>query len=111
MARRKFYCNWEIPTSVVRIVYSICADYDRREKAIKLATAAPDAIEQMKLLNLAVDMALEQIEPAIRRDILSDISDGRGYNKSVCCVIMEKNTYYRRRRKLIYDIAVSMKLL
>lgn len=107
MPRRAIYKLRGIPFSVVRVVYSICGDYERREKAIR----SDNATEAMVRLNAIVDEALEDIEPAIRRDIISDISDGRGYYKSNCCIMMEKNTYYRRRRKLVYDIAKAMQLL
>jgi hypothetical protein len=62
-------------------------------------------------LNAIVDKALEDIEPAIRKEVIRDISEGRGYYKSACCVVMDKNSYYRRRRKLVHDIAVKMSLI
>ena len=111
MARQRIYFKWEIPTTVVKIVNSICADYERREKLIKYSTVTGAVLERMVELNAIVDKALEDIEPGIRREIISDISEGRGYYKSGCCVIMDKNAYYRRRRKLVHDIAVTMSLI
>lgn len=111
MSRQKMYFRWEIPSTVVKIVNSICADYERREKIIKYSVETGAVLEKSIELNAIVDKALEDIEPGIRREIITDISEGRGYNKSGCSVIMGKNAYYRRRRKLVHDIAVTMSLI
>ena len=111
MARQRIYFKWEIPSTVVKIVNSICADYDRREKIIKYSTVTGAVLEKSIELNAIVDKALEDIEPGIRKEIISDIAEGRGYYRSGCFVIMEKNAYYRRRRKLVHDIAVTMSLI
>jgi hypothetical protein len=111
MARKRIYYKWEIPTSVVKIVNSICADYERRERLIKSSAITDAVLAKAVELNAIVDKELEHIEPGIRREIIRDISEGRGYYKSGCCVIMDKNAYYRRRRKLVHDIAVTMSLI
>lgn len=111
MARHQVYFKWEIPSSVVKIVNSICADYDRREKLISCSKVTGDVLEHLIKLNAVVDDALADIEPGIRREVLNDITEGRGYYKSGCCVIMDKNSYYRRRRKLVHDIAVAINLI
>ena len=111
MSKHRTYFKWEIPSTVVKIVNSICADYDRRELIIQHSSACGDVLEKMIELNTIVNNALESVEPGIRKDIIKDISEGRGYFKSNCCIIMEKNTYYRRRRKLVHDIAVLMNLI
>ena len=111
MARRRMYFKWEIPTTVVNIVYSICADYDRRERIIKYSSVTGAVLDRMVELNAIVDNALEDIEPGMRREIIKDIAEGRGYNKSNCCVMMDKNSYYRRKRKLVHDIAATMSLI
>ena len=111
MARRTFYKNWGVPASVVMVVTSVCADYTRRDKALRSCLISEPVQEKLQTLNSIVDKALEEIEPAIRKDIINDITCGRGYNKSACSLVMEKNTYYRRRRKLVYDIAIAMKLI
>lgn len=111
MARKRIYYKWEVPTSVVKIVNSICADYERRERLIKYSATTGAVLTKAVELNAVVDKALEEIEPGIRRDIIKDISLGRGYNKSNCCVIMQNETYYRRRRKLVHDIAVALSLI
>lgn len=62
-------------------------------------------------LNKIVDSAFEEIEPGIRNDMFSDIIVGRGYGKSRCNLIMCKDAYYKRRRKIVYNIAVNMNII
>ena len=111
MARKRMFFKYEIDSSVVSIVKSIIADYDRREKLIKYSNVTGAVLDELIKLNAIVDRALEDIECGMRRDIVQDITYGRGFFKSNCCVMMEKNTYYRRRRKLVYDIAVELHLI
>lgn len=109
--RKKEYFSHEIPTSAVRVVTSICADYDRRESAIKHSAATGSVLERYVELNRAVDIALYGIEPGLRDILLRDVSGCVGYNKSAAACQLSKNAYYRRRRKLVYDIAVNLSLL
>lgn len=111
MARKRMFFKHEIDSRVVQIVNAIIADYDRRENLIKYSTVTGPVLDRLVELNAIVDRALEDIEPGMRRDIVQDITFGRGFYKSNCCVMMEKNTYYRRRRKLVHDIAVEMHLI
>ena len=111
MARQRIYYKWALPSTVVGLVNSICADYERREKAIRCESVSERVLEYFIYLNAIVDKALEEIEPGIRREILRDISEHKGYYRSGCSVIMEKNSYYRRRRKLVHDIASMMNLI
>lgn len=111
MARKKIYYDWHIPSSVVKIVTAYCADYDRRAKLISDVNTTECCLNQYKLINSIIDKALDDIEVGIRRDMLYDISLGRGYFKSNCCVFIDKNSYYRRRRKLVHDIAVYLHLI
>ena len=111
MARQRMYFNWEIPQSIVAVVNAICADYERREKAIRYSTITGVVLDKYVELNAIVDRALEDIEPGVRKEILRDISEGRGYYKSGMQIILSKNAYYRRRRKLVHDIAKDLALL
>ncbi len=111
MARRRLYGKWDIPKTVVEIVCGICADYDRREKIIKNAGAAGATLDKCIELNAIIDKALEDIEAGARKEILKDVSEGRGYYKSGMQVIFSKNAYYRRKNKLVHDIAKDMALI
>lgn len=111
MARPRIYCRREIPKSMVIIVTAVIADYERRERILKDRNASETVLGKAAELNAIVDAALEDIEPALRKDIVSDITDGRGYNRSSCSMIIHKDSYYNRRRKLVHDIAVSLHLI
>ena len=111
MARTKMYYRWEIPTGVVAIVKSVCADYERRERAIKYAAITGTVIERYVELNAVIDTALESVELGIRRELLRDIQLGRGYDFSGASPFLAKNTYYQRKRKLIHDIAQGLSLI
>lgn len=111
MARQKMYFKWDMPTSIVEIVKAICADYARRERVIKFGTATGSILERYVELNGAINTALQDIEVGLRDTILKDIQQGRGYYFSAAQELICKSGYYNRKRKLIYDIAVSLSLL
>ena len=111
MAREKMYFSWEIPTSVVNMVNALCADYLRRERAILRGELPDNVLERYVLLNRTVDVALSEVEVGLRADLLQDIASGRGYVRSPLQCLVSKNTYYRRRRKLVHDIAKAFLLL
>lgn len=111
MPKKRMYFKWEIPTSVVDIVTTVCADYERRERMIRYAGVTGDVLERYVELNATIDKALECIELGIRRDLLRDICEGRGYEHSPAASFLAKNSYYQRKRKLIHDIAVGLSLI
>lgn len=111
MAKQKMYFKYDIPTSVVEMVKAICLDYNRRERAIKYGTITGEVLDKYIMLNASVDKALEEIEVGIRKEILDDIGNKRGFQFSAISQMLSKNAYYRRRRKIIYDIAKELSLL
>lgn len=111
MGRQKLYFQYDIPTSIVELVKAICADYDRRERAIKFNNITGSVLARYIELNNAIDKALTAVEVGIRRDMLKDIGKRRGYDFSRAAAIISKNAYYRQKRKLIYDIAKELALL
>lgn len=111
MSRQKMYFKWDIPTSVVDIVKTVCADYDRRERMIKHSAITGAVLERYVELNSVIDRALEDVEVGIRRSMLGDIQKGRGYDFSAASPFLAKNTYYQRKRKLIHDIAQGLSLV
>lgn len=108
MAKRKGYTSYNIPRSVVNVVRSMCADYDRR--ALLIRSDTPSSQRYIEL-NGAIDKALEFVECGIRRTILDDIHLGRGYGYSPASAILSKNAYYARKVKAVYMIACELKLL
>ena len=111
MPKQRTYFKWEIPTSVVEIVKTVCADYDRRERMIKHSSITGVVLDRYIELNAVIDKALESVEVGIRRNLLEDIQRGRGYDFSQASPFVAKNTYYQRKRKLIHDIALGLALI
>lgn len=109
--RHRIYDGFDIPSGVVRMVTAICADYERREHEIKYSAAVGKVLCRHVELNTAVEDALRDIEPGLREAMLHDVAQGVGYNRSSVCAVVSKNAYYRRRRKLVHDIAVKLSLL
>lgn len=110
MGRRKIFACEPIPRSVTEIVRAICADYPRRQRMISDGEGG-DAEKECRRINAAVDAALAEVEVGVREILLLDIACGRGYDYSMASAIMVKSSYYRRRNKLIRDIARQMNLL
>ena len=111
MGRPRTRYKYEIPCAVVEIVRGLCADYERRENAIKFSSIVGDVLERYVELNRAIDRALEQIEVGQRGHLIEDVAEGRGYNASMCSVRFAKNTYYERKRKFIHDVAKELFLI
>ena len=110
MSRKKEYFKHELPTSVVVVVYAICADYDRREREMKFGVVTGDVLERYAELNRTIESALLCVESDLREDLLSDIAKKRGFERSRISPLLSKNAYYRRRRRVIYEIAAGLKL-
>ena len=111
MSRKTTYFQYKLPSSVVNVVKCIIIDYNRREGAIKHSAISGAVLERYIELNSAIDKGLSEIETGIRTYMLEDIIKGVGYERSLVQSLLSKNAYYRRRRKLIYDIAVELSLL
>ena len=110
MSRKKEYFKHEIPTSVVGVVYAVCTDYYRREREMKYGVVSGDVLSKYAELNTVVERALLSVESEFREDLLSDIAERRGYERSRTAVLISKNAYYRRRRQVIYEIAAGLRL-
>ena len=112
MPRPKLYRKWVIPDNVVDIVKSVCADYDRRKRAIQASLLTAEVMREYIRLNDAVDKALtDNVEEALREYMLTDIQLNRGYDLSPTSPYLAKNTYYQRKRKVVHDIALELHLI
>jgi hypothetical protein len=109
--RTKIYSDEDIPRSVSRMVAAICADYDRREHVIRYSAVSGSVLYRSIELNAAVERALGSVEVGIRESMLRDIALGVGYERSPVALMLSKGAYYRRRRKIIHDIAVNLSLM
>lgn len=111
MARRRIYYKWGIPKSVVVVVVALCADYDRRAKAISIEQSGDPVVKRFMEINQVIDNAFADVEQGIRAQLLADLQQGRGYDSSMAAPFIGKNGYYNRKRKVIHDIAVGLRLI
>ena len=111
MPKPKMYFQFELPSSVVEIVKSVCNDYTRRACAIRSGSVNGAVLARYIELNGIIDTAIAEIEVGIRMDMLRDIQKRRGYDFSPAAGCMAKNTYYKRKKKVIYCIAKSLELI
>ena len=111
MARPKTRFEYEIPKTVVEIVYGICADYDRRELAIKHSNIVGDTLTRYIELNQAIDSSLDLCDGRMREYLVDDIAEEHGYAFSQCSLLVAKNTYYENKRKFIYHVARKLNLI
>ncbi len=110
MARPRIFQKQNLPGGVVGIAVAVIADYDRRSREIKKGTLSESSLSAYARYNEIVEAALLQIEEGARREMLSDIAYGRGYNTSMIGWMYCKETYYLRKRTVIYFVAKGMGL-
>ena len=111
MGRPKKYYEWELPKSVVEVVRGVCADYERRENAIKFSSITGPVLNRYIELNGAVDEALCDIMPNMQREILRDVAENIGYDFSQCSNFVSRKTYFLKKRKFIHDVAEKLFLI
>lgn len=110
MARPRIFQKHKLPSGVVGIAVAVIVDYDRRAKEIKKGALSEDLLSAYQKYNEIVDDALSQIEDDARREMLSDITHGRGYRHSMLHGFYTDWSYYARKRQIIFRVAVSLGL-
>lgn len=110
MRRREFPAAGDVDTGVAAIVRAVIRDYKRREKEIRIGIKDARVLDNFRALNAAIDLAMACVEDDLRPILLDDIVRGRGYLSSKAVTRISKNGYYRRRRKVIADVARAMLL-
>ncbi len=111
MGRPRVFGKHDLPREVVGVAVAVIADYDRRAREIKRGALSECLLSSYVRYNGIVDKALAAIEEGARREMLSDISTGRGYNNSMISYMYCKETYYNRKREVIYRAAVLLELV
>lgn len=101
----------DIPRTVEVIVRAVVADYDRRNRLLSQSAVSGKTYEVYLALNAIIDSALEGVELGLRRPMREDIALHRGYDASPINYLIAKNTYYRRRYKIVHDIAANLGLI
>lgn len=109
--RPKQFYKYELPGGVVKVVRAQCADFQRKEIAIKQGGIDETILQVYIKTNEAIKKALGEIEEPCREFFLSDIAENRGYDKSQSRWLLSHNSYYARKRKAIYDIAKYLLLI
>lgn len=105
------YQDYHVPKGVVNIVRAVCCDYYRRRMMISQREVQGAVLNEYTRLNGAIDGALVSIEEVLRDAILSNVTDGVGYDKSFAACIICKNSFYNRRNKFVHDVAVALNFM
>ena len=97
---------------VYDVVVTLCADYDRRKKAIAVGNIDAVHLEYYKLLNETIDKSIEEtVDVGIRKQMLKDIAERVGHKKSMCLHYISPVTYKAQKREAIYFIAKNLQLI
>lgn len=103
MGRKRMYKDIELPPETVKCVKGLMAESERQRKS---------GIESEIGLKvqIAMDEAQKNIEHRVAKTMIDDICAGVGYDHSRLAMFMDLSTYYRRRRRFIFDVAVALGL-
>ena len=110
LSRPRVFIRHELPSEVVGVAIAVIADYERRAREIKRGVLSEHLLSAYRRYQGIVDSALECVEPEARRELISDIASGRGYNHSMLSTSYYKAGYYSRKRQVIYSVAKGMGL-
>lgn len=110
MARPRVFQKHDLPSGVVGIAVAFITDYERRAREIKRGALSEDLLSTYTRYNAIVDKALLHVEEEARRDFISDIATGRGYDHSLISWMYNRKAYYLRKREIIYITAVGLGL-
>ena len=109
--RPKQFYKYELPTGVVKVVRAQCADYERKQIAIRSGTLSPEVRKAYEETNGAIIAALADIEEGCRNEFLVDIAENKGWHKSQINWLLSQNAYYNRKWKAVYQIAKGLHLV
>lgn len=93
-----------------RIIYAICADYNRRAKLLQRGRLPIETAATYARWNAAIDLAVaKHAEPGERSAMMKALQNRRGYNEaSDHC---GKNQFYKRKTLIVEEIAEALNLL
>lgn len=102
--------DYELPATIVRLVAALCGDYIRMKEALKRETS-----DQKKLTYLTYTYTIStEIAKATGLvgcyvdEMIGDIADHKGYDKSELSNVITRGKYYRGKTKAIYKIAEAL---
>jgi hypothetical protein len=94
------------------IAKAICADYERRRTAASRKDTTDEVKRALNDFNAIVDEALLSVqEEGLRKEILRDMIERRGWERSNAQMYICENSYYARRRRVLYQVALGMHLI
>lgn len=103
MGRKRMYKDIALPRETVACVKAMIAETERqRREGIHT--------ELGLRVQLAMDEAKKNMEHRVARTMIEDVVCGVGYDRSRLSLFMNIKTYYRRRGRFIYDVAVCLGL-
>ena len=103
MGRRRMYRDIELPREVVMCVKALLAE-EEREKRLGISTDLGARVA------IAMGIADKNLERVVALILVDDIAKGRGYDSSKLSLEMDLGTYYRRKKRYIFDVAVALGL-
>ena len=99
---------FKIPESVYRIVWAICADYERRETELRSGNLTPFVRDTYRNMNSVIDDAITSVVTEKWSDLmLSDLINERNYSDAKCKALISRSGYRRWRLKILSQIAES----
>lgn len=110
MARPKVFYKHDLPGGVVSVAVAVIADYKRRGREIERGVLSEHLLSAYAKYNGIIDDAVSVLEPGMRDEMLSDIINGRGYEHSMIGWMCAKDSYYLRKREVIYRVARGLGL-
>ncbi len=108
---RRKYDLVPIPSHVYDIANSVIAGYEARKKTINYNKCSQKVKERYISLNEIVDEVFDSLEPGLREELLKDMVARQGYKYSDAATFISANAYYRRKRKVIYELAQKLSLI
>lgn len=102
MGRKRIYKDIDLPKETVRCVRGQISEVERerREKRQLAQTLVPVQEAMLK--------AGDNLGERCKRALISDITQGIGYYKSPISLYLDEKTYYRYKKKFIFDIALIL---
>lgn len=108
---RRKYDLIPIPNHVYAVASAVIAGYEARKRTINYNKCSQAVKDKYTALNIIVDDAFESIEPGLREELLKDMVLRQGYKYSNASPFISANAYYRRKRKIVYDVAQALSLI
>lgn len=102
MGRKRLYKDIELPRETVQCVRGLIAEAERERREKR--QLAPT----MLLVQEAISKSGDNFSERCKKALIIDITEGKGYYKSNISLWLDEKTYYRYKRRFIYDVAVLL---